>query len=135
VSERAQRFARLVQRELSELLQRGVKDPRVSEAGLVTVTHVRVADDLGVARVLVTLHGGDAIKEKALLAGLSRASAYLRAELMRRLKAKKVPELRFELDRTDERADRVTALLREIAEEGRPEAGGAGEGDDEGGGR
>jgi ribosome-binding factor A len=119
MSERALRFGRLVQEELSDLLHRGIKDPRVTDAGLVTITHVRVSDDLGVARVTVALHGSDAGKEKALLAGLARASAFLRAELGRRLKARKVPELRFVLDETGDQADRVTALLREISEEGK----------------
>jgi ribosome-binding factor A len=117
MSDRALRFARLIQEELNQLVQREVKDPRVSEAGLLTITHVRVSDDLGVARVLVTLHGGDEQKERALLQGLGSAAAFLRAELGRRLKTKKLPELRFHLDDTDDKADRVSQLLKEISEE------------------
>jgi ribosome-binding factor A len=120
MSDRALRFARLVQEELGELLAR-VKDPRVADAGLLTVTHVRVSDDLGVARVQVALHGADDDKRRALLKGLSSARSYLQGELGRRLRTKKVPELRFHFDDTDDRADRVEELLRQIAAEKPPE--------------
>jgi ribosome-binding factor A len=117
MSDRAKRFARSVQEELSALL-RHVKDPRVSDAGLVTITHVQCSDDLSTARVLVTVHGGDG---EALVKGLTSARPFLSRELGRALRAKKVPELRFVLDETDDRADRVEALLREIAGERKPE--------------
>ena len=100
MSQRAERFAKLVQEELSALLVHGIKDPRVTEAGLVTITHVHVSDDLGVARVLVTLHGlgprpkdgagcDDKERQRALLMGLKSARPYFGAELGRRLKSKK----------------------------------------------
>jgi ribosome-binding factor A len=113
---RAERFAAVVQEELAMLLGE-VKDPRVSEAGLITVTHVRVSDDLGVARVLLTVHGATELEQAKLLEGLKSASSYLRRQLGRALQSKKVPELRFHLDETDARADRVETLLREIAGE------------------
>jgi ribosome-binding factor A len=116
MSDRPLRFARLVQQELGELLAK-VKDPRVAEAGLMTVTHVRVSDDLSVARVLIALHGADQERQRALLKGLASARPFLQGELGRRLRTKKVPELRFHLDETDDRADRVDELLRQIARE------------------
>lgn len=119
MSERAERFARVMKEELSALLLRGVKDPRVSEAGLLTITHVRVSDDFGVARVYVTLFGADQEKERALLKGLKSASAFLHAELGRRLRTKKIPELRFFLDSSSDHASRVESLLKEISDEER----------------
>jgi len=121
MGQRATRFARSVQEELGAILARGgIKDPRVSEAGLLTVTHVQVSDDLSVARVLVTLHGADENQKKALLKGLHSARGHLQRDLGRSLQSKKVPELRFELDEVDRSADRVEELLREIAAEKKP---------------
>jgi len=115
---RAERFARSVQEELSTLLS-SVKDRRVSEAGLLTITHVRVSNDLGVARVQIAVmpYGGGEIdmeQTAALLEGLARAAPYLRRELGRSLQSKKIPELRFHFDETGERAERVEAILAEI---------------------
>ncbi len=115
MSQRQERFARLVQAELATLIAREIKDPRVADAGLVTITRVEVTADLGLARVAVALHGGDAGKEQALVAGLTRAAPFLRAELRRRVDAKKVPELRFELDRGGDAADRVDAILKTLS--------------------
>ncbi len=115
MGQRAIRFAKMVQEELSEILLAGIKDPRVQNAGFLTITHVTVSDDLGVARVLITLHDGDAHREQQLIRGLESARPFLQRELMKRMRAKKVPELRFAIDKTDAQAERVEALLREIA--------------------
>jgi ribosome-binding factor A len=124
VSQRADRFAHLLQRELAELV-RELKDPRVQSATLVTVTHVQVADDLGVARVLVSVVADD---RRAVLRAIGRAQRHLHAQLGRRLHTKKVPELRFHLDETEDRAGRIDALLREVSEE--PPVGESGSGGD-----
>jgi len=123
---RAERFARSVQEELSPLLST-VKDRRVSEAGLLTITHVRVSDDLGVARVQVAVMpfgGGDIQDDQraALLEGLNRAAPYLRRELGRSLQSKKIPELRFHFDETGERAEKVEAILAELKRSAAPAA-------------
>jgi ribosome-binding factor A len=102
--------------ELAALLP-SVKDPRVSDAGLLTVTHVRVSDDLSVARVQIAVHGADEAKQRDMLKGLGSAAGWLKREIGRRLRAKKVPELRFHLDDTDDKAGRVEELLRQIAAE------------------
>jgi ribosome-binding factor A len=119
MSQRAEKFARMIQEELGGILA-DVKDPRVADAGLLTVTNVRVSNDLGTAHVLVALHEGDAAAKRRLLAGLASARPFVQRELARGIDAKKVPELRFSLDDTDERAARVEALLREIADEKKP---------------
>lgn len=113
MGQRAERVGNLVQRELSELL-RELKDPRVQEATLVTVTHVRVSDDLGMARVLVSIIDAD---PRAVLRAIGNAQGFLHRQLARRLQMKKVPELRFYLDETEERAGRIDALLREVSAE------------------
>ena len=113
MSQRQERFSRLIQAEVASLL-RDVKDPRVADAGLVTITSVRVTADLGLARIAVALHGGDPAKETALVAGLERAAGFLRAQLRGRLESKKLPELRFEIDRGADHAAKVGEILDDL---------------------
>jgi ribosome-binding factor A len=121
---RAERLGLQIQRELAELV-REVKDPRVQEATLLTVTKVHLSDDLGVARVLVSVIGEDA---EGVVKGLARAKGFLQGQLGKRLRTKKAPELRFALDTTEERAGRIDAILREIHGNGDGDGNGDGTG-------
>ncbi len=107
------RLARLneqLKRELSELIRDQVRDPRV---GLVTVSGVEVAADLGSARVFIrVLEGGATLAET--LAGLEAAAPFLRGVLGRQLKVRRVPELRFQEDRSLERARRIEEVLQDV---------------------
>ena len=114
MSQRQERYAKLVQAELATLISREIKDPRVADAGLVTITSVTVTNDLSVAKIAVVLHGGDPQKQKDLIIGLNRAAPFLRAELRRRTDSKKTPELRFELDHSVDDADQVEAILKSL---------------------
>lgn len=109
-SHRAERVADLIRRELGELLEREVKDPRV---GFVTVTRVEVTRDLRIARVAVTILG-EGPQEKESLRGLAAAQGFLRRELAQRLGLRHTPELEFHLDRSLEAEQRMEALLRQI---------------------
>ena len=111
MSQRAERVADVIQRELADLI-REVRDPRLAAATLITLTAVRVSDDLSVARVIVSVLGGDS---KGALKALVRAGGFLRREVGHRLQLRKVPELRFELDQTEERAGRIEAILRGLS--------------------
>lgn len=86
---RARRVAELVQREVALALP-GLKDPRIR--GLVTVASVEVSRDLRVARLYYSVLGGE---DAQLEAGLAHAAVWLRRELGRTLRLKRVPELRF----------------------------------------
>lgn len=114
---RAERFAKVVQQTLGGLLLREIKDPRVADQGLLTITHVQVSDDLSTAKVYVTLWGADAKQEKQLLAGLEAARPFLQRQLGRELQSKKVPTLRFYFDHSLENVDRVEKILHEIETE------------------
>jgi ribosome-binding factor A len=106
---RAARLNEQLKRELSELIRTQVRDPRV---GLVTITGVEVAADLGSARVFVrTAAGGDL---DSTLEGLAAAAPYLRSELGRMLSIRKIPELRFQTDRSFEHAQRIERILSEV---------------------
>jgi len=107
---RTQRVRQLLKEEISRLLQRDVKDARI---GMVTVTDVEVTQDLRYATVYVNVTGDDARKTEAMQ-GLASAAGFLRSRLGRELTIRRVPELRFKLDRTHEHAARISELLAEV---------------------
>jgi ribosome-binding factor A len=111
-SHRAERVADLIRQELSKLLERDVKDPRV---GFVTVTRVELTRDLRSARVAVTVLGEDPQKKDSLK-GLSAAQGFLRHELAQRLGLRYTPQLAFHLDEALESEQRIEELLRQIRE-------------------
>ena len=96
-----------IQRTLSELVSRGVKDPRV---GSVTITDVKVAADLSTAKVFFTPF---ASKHPAaeVQVGLTSAGAYLRGEVGRRLRLRHAPKLEFVFDDSFDKAAKLTALI------------------------
>jgi ribosome-binding factor A len=108
-SGRPQKLGDLIQRELSGLLQRELRDPRV---GLVTITSVDVSPDLSHAKVFFTILGNEDLKETR--AGLKRAAGFLRTRLAKRIKLYTTPELRFEYDESVERGDRLSRLIDSV---------------------
>lgn len=112
VNRRLQRLSGLFQEELSELLLREVKDPRL--ARLVSITRVVVSSDLHHARVYVSVMGSE--EEKlSTLAGLTAAAPFMRRELNSRLTLRRIPELSFQRDDSLEQGARVSDLLKQIA--------------------
>jgi ribosome-binding factor A len=107
---RASRVGDQVRMEVAEILMRKTKDPRVAS---VTVTDVSLSDDLRTARVYVTT-GAEGQQEAEALAGLAKASGFIRAELGRRLHLRYTPELIFEKDLTGPRGDRILSLLEQV---------------------
>lgn len=108
---RSERLNEQLRREISDILRRVVRDPRI---GLPTVTRAEVTPDLWMARVFVRVGGTEAERQGAL-EGLEAAAPFIRRELSARLKVRRVPELRFEIDRTLEHASRIEELLREVS--------------------
>ena len=115
MKERAERFARMIHEELVGILPE-LEDPRIADVDI-TITQVRVSGDLGSAHVLIAVDTKDEKKRAALLKGLDKAQPWLRKQLALSLDAKKTPTVRFSIDDTDSRADRVERLLDEIAAE------------------
>lgn len=104
---RSRRVGEQIQRELAELIQRELSDPRL---GMVTVSAVEVSRDLAVAKVYFTvLNPGHDVKQT--LDGLNHAIGFLRRELGRRMKLRVVPELRFQYDSSIEEGSRLSALI------------------------
>ena len=99
------RIADQIQRDLSELIARELKDPRV---GLVTINLVEVTPDYAHAKVYFSVLGGEAQESEA---GLNAAAGFLRSGLFKRLQIHTVPTLHFVFDRTTERAADMNALI------------------------
>lgn len=116
---RIERVNQLLREEIAALLRREVKDPRVAT---VTVTDVEATSDLKHATVHVRTLGGDVPVEEAI-EGLESAEGYLRRELGRSLRLRRIPELHFRADRALEHARRIEDLLDEAFPEGRPDPG------------
>ncbi len=110
---RAQRVGEQIKKELSDLIMREMKDPRVS---FVTVTGVDVTGDLQQATAYVTIYGNDEEKEAALQA-LEKAKGFLRSEIGKRIRLRKTPELSFKLDTSIEYGNRIESLLRDLKKE------------------
>ncbi|HEV7139070.1 MAG TPA: 30S ribosome-binding factor RbfA [Steroidobacteraceae bacterium] len=96
-----------LQRVLAELIVREVKDPRV---GNVTITGVRLAADMGVAKIFYAPFASTHSPEE-VQSGLTRASGFLRGEAGRRLGLRHAPRLDFEFDDTAQKAAHLTGLI------------------------
>ncbi|MGB4549859.1 MAG: 30S ribosome-binding factor RbfA [Syntrophales bacterium] len=109
---RADRVADLIKAELSDILLRRIRDPRI---GLVTITDVKLSDDLRSAKIYIVQMGKDRL-DAELQAGLEKAKGFLKRELGRRLNLRYMPDVVFYYDRSFEYGSRIDRLLSEIHE-------------------
>ena len=105
-SGRPQKLGDLIQRELSELVSRELRDPRV---GMLTITSVDVSPDLSHAKVFFTLLQKEKLEDT--LRGLKRSAGFLRSQLAKRIKLYTTPELRFVYDESVEGGDHLSRLI------------------------
>jgi len=110
VSQRTERVDELLRQEIGAIITRDVADPRV---GFVTITEVETTTDLRHAKVWVSVIGQPAERDAAVEA-LRHAMPFIRHELGKRLRIKRIPELHVHLDDTAERGTRILQLLAEI---------------------
>ena len=110
---RADRVADLLKMEIADLLLKDVRDPRI---GSVTITGVKVTDDLRTAKVFFVEMGKDTCSQD-VQAGLRKATGFLRRELSRRLQLRHVPEILFVYDPSFAYGNRIDTLLMEIHRE------------------
>jgi ribosome-binding factor A len=113
---RAKRLGEQIQRELTELLRRDVKDERI---GNVTITAVDVSGDLRTARVYYLVFGKEGPDPK-VQQGLTSAAGFLRNALSKALMIRYTPTLTFELDTTIEHGVRLTQLIDSLKKPGGP---------------
>jgi ribosome-binding factor A len=110
---RLDRVNQLMKEEISLLVQRELKDPRL---GFVTVTEVDVAKDLKTARVYVSVLGSEA-DWQASLEALERARGFIRNWLAPRLRMRSIPHLTFHADRSMAHAAHIQSLLEGLRAE------------------
>jgi ribosome-binding factor A len=111
LSYRIERINSIIREEISELLLRQVKDPRLGD--FIAITDVTTTPDLKYAKVYVSQYGVD-IDKKKILKALASASGFFRSALSKRLKMRYVPELHFEWDDSIEKGNRISQLIDEV---------------------
>ncbi len=114
MTHRIERVNHLIRQEISDLLQRHIKDPRLSS--LVAVTDVLTSPDLKYARVFVSCICTDEEKKKTLGA-LTHAAGFIRNELAKNLRLRRIPEITFCWDESIERGARLSALIDRVCAE------------------
>ena len=114
MSRRVDRINGLLREEISRLLSREIKDPRLS--GLLTITQVRTSSDLRNAKVYLSVLGNDEANTTALQ-GIQSAATFLRKQLRERLRLKYVPFLTFEIDDSIETSDHIFRLMDQARQE------------------
>ncbi|MBI2852314.1 MAG: 30S ribosome-binding factor RbfA [Chloroflexi bacterium] len=117
MSYRIERVNSLIRQEISQLLQREVKDPRLGS--FIAITEVSTAPDLKHARIYVS-HLGSEMEKQETLKALTAAAGYFRRELAKVLKLRYIPELSFHWDNSIEQADRISRILDHVIPERSP---------------
>jgi ribosome-binding factor A len=113
MSVRTDRVSDQLAREVSLIIDRELKDPSV---GFVTVTGAKVTEDLRYADIYVSVLG-DEDKRKKSMKGLARASGFVRSLVGRRVRLRHIPEIRFKLDDSLIRAEKLDRLIEQIENE------------------
>ena len=119
MTRRADRINGLLRQEISLLLSREIKDPRLN--GIISITEVQTSPDLRSARVFVSVLGDQETKDAAL-DGIQSAASFLRRSLRDRLKLRYVPFLKFALDDSIEDADALLRVIDQLQDGSEPEA-------------
>ncbi len=107
---RSSRVGEELKREISDIIQNNLKDPRL---GFVTVTAVEVSDDLRQAKVFYTVFGQNREKKGSQIA-LNRAAGFIQQEIGKRIRLKFIPQLSFHYDSSVEYGARIDELLNQI---------------------
>lgn len=111
MTRRVQRLNNLIRQEISELLQRQVKDPRLGS--FIAVTEVSISSDLQNAKIFVS-HIGNEEQKQETMSALTSASGFFRSELSKRLRLRRIPELSFQWDNSIERGAHLLELIDQV---------------------
>lgn len=109
---RSERVGDLFREEIAEIIMNRMKDPRL---GFITVTAVKVSDDLSYARVFVSVLKKEDTEET--LSVLNAASGFIRREVGKRVRIKKLPRFEFFVDETIEYGARIDSLLKKLKQQ------------------
>ena len=108
---RHERVGEEIAHEINAMLAGELKDPRLE--GTVAISEVRVQPDMKHARVFVSMRGSSKEQTDAIKA-LEHAAGYIRSEIIERLQLRRLPELHFTLDLSQEHVERIEQLLRDM---------------------
>lgn len=110
---RTNRVAEQMKKEIGDIVNQKVKDPRI---GFVTVTDLTLTNDLQQATVYISVLGDEQEKEETLV-GLSKAVGFVRTEVGKRVRLRKVPEITFSFDEAHAYGNKIDSILRELNKE------------------
>lgn len=105
---RAERVGEQMKKELMDIINNKLKDPRV---GFLTITDVQPTNDLSLAKVYFTVLGNDKERQDTFK-GLEKATGFLKSELGQRMRLRIIPELQFEYDESIEYGNRIEQLIQ-----------------------
>lgn len=104
---KAEKISGIIQKEVSEIIQFTLKDPKI---GFITITDVTVTGDLSIAKVYVSFLGQKA-REEAGMKALDRSKGFIRSELAKRMTIRKVPQLIFLIDDSLEKGNKIERII------------------------
>ncbi len=107
MSVKTEKIAGIILKNVSEIIQFQLKDPKI---GFVTITDVEVTNDLSIAKIYVSFLGKQE-RNDAGLAALERSKSFIRSELAKRMKLRKVPSLTFIQDRSLAKGNRIESII------------------------
>ena len=116
---RAERVADLIKEEVSRIMLREIRDPRITQ---ITITDVKVTDDLRNAKLFFIPLGQDTVTDETM-AGLRQATGFLRKELGKNLRLRYVPSIEFLFDKSFAYGDRIERILADLHKAETPDAG------------
>ncbi len=107
---RAERVGEQMKKELMDIINNKLKDPRV---GFLTITDVQPTNDLSLAKVYFTVLGSDKERENTFK-GLEKAKGFIKSEIGQRMRLRIVPDLQFEYDESIEYGNRIERLIQDL---------------------
>src|SRR5713101_5083294 len=118
VNHRHERIGEEIAHEINAMLAGELKDPRLE--GNIVVSEVRVQPDMKHARVFVSVRSGDAKEQSGAIKALEHAAGFIRSQVIERLQLRRLPELHFILDHSQEHAERIDQLLKALKKDTPP---------------
>jgi ribosome-binding factor A len=115
---RHERVGEEIAHEINAMLAGELKDPRLE--GNVSISEVRVQPDMKHARVFVSVRTANAKEQNDAIKALEHAIGYIRHELIERLQLRRLPDLHFTLDLSQEHVERIEQLLKQVKTETKP---------------
>ena len=113
MSRRTEQISSVLREEIQRVIDRGINDPRVS--GMVTVTEVRVSEDMADATIMVSVLPAE--RQDLTLHGIRAAGAYIRKQAGQNVRTRKLPRFHFDVDTSSKKQAEVMAALRKVRED------------------